>query len=87
MNITDLITASRHFREKLLSDPVRPAYHFTIPGDIGIPGDSNGCFYAGGRYHLMYLYDCREDSFRWGHVIFIPAARTPEPVSSAHRNQ
>jgi beta-fructofuranosidase len=68
MNIADRITASRSLREKLLADPYRPAYHFTDPEDVGIPGDSNGCFYADGLYHLMYLYNCRADSFRWGHV-------------------
>lgn len=67
-NIADIITASRLLREKLLADPYRPGYHFAVPGDIGIPGDSNGCFYANGRYHLMYLYACRADSFRWGHM-------------------
>ena len=68
MNIADRITASRTLREKLLADPYRPAYHFTDPEDVGIPGDSNGCFYADGLYHLMYLNQCRDDSFRWGHV-------------------
>lgn len=68
MSISDFITSSRLFREKLLSDPTRPLYHFTVPGDVGIPGDSNGCFYADGLYHLMYLYNCRSDGFRWGHV-------------------
>ena len=68
MTISEEITASRRLREKLLADPYRPAYHFTDPEDIGIPGDPNGCFYADGLYHLMYLYSCREDSFRWGHV-------------------
>ena len=68
MDITEMITASREFRGKLLADPYRPAYHFADPGDVGIPGDSNGCFYMDGLYHLMYLYNCRADSFRWGHM-------------------
>lgn len=68
MNISEQITASRRLREKLLADPYRPAYHFTDPEDVGIPGDSNGCFYADGLYHLMYLYRSRVDGFRWGHV-------------------
>ena len=69
MDISDQITASRKLREKLLADPFRPVYHFTDPEDVGIPGDPNGCFYADGLYHLMYLYNCREDSFRWGHAV------------------
>lgn len=64
----DAITVSRRFREKLLADPYRPGYHFCVPEDIGIPGDVNGAFYANGRYHIMYLYECREDGFRWGHI-------------------
>lgn len=67
-NIQEAIENSRLFREKMLSDPYRPRYHFAIPEDIGMPGDPNGAFYANGRYHLMYLYDCRSDRFRWGHI-------------------
>lgn len=67
-DITELIAHSKEFRDRLLADRYRPGYHFAFPGDIGIPGDSNGCFYAGGRYHMMFLYQCRSDSFRWGHV-------------------
>jgi len=69
--IDDMKTAIEHtrlLREKLLSDPHRPVYHFAIAEDIGIPGDPNGAFYANGRYHLMYLYACRSDGFRWGHL-------------------
>ncbi len=69
--IDDIKTAIEHtrlLREKLLADPHRPAYHFVQPEDIGIPGDPNGAFYAKGRYHLMYLYACRSDGFRWGHI-------------------
>ncbi len=67
-DIGKAIEYSRLLREKLLSDPTRPGYHFAIPEDIGIPGDPNGAFFANGRYHLMYLYACRSDSFRWGHI-------------------
>lgn len=59
---------SRILREKLLGDKYRPGYHFACPADNGIPGDPNGAFFAGGRYHLMYLYQSRSDGFRWGHV-------------------
>ncbi len=64
----DMILNSRKLREKLLSDPYRPGYHFCTPEDIGLPGDPNGAFYAKGRYHLMYLYRFRGDGFRWGHI-------------------
>jgi len=67
-NICDVIEDNRLFREKMLSDVYRPRYHFAIPEDMGLPGDPNGAFYANGRYHLMYLYDCRSDKFRWGHI-------------------
>ena len=44
----------------------RPKYHFSISGN-GNPGDSNGAFWDGHRYHLMYLVK-RDDGYRWGHV-------------------
>jgi len=62
------IEHARLLREKYLADTTRPAWHFAVPGDYGVPGDPNGAFFANGRYHLMYLYDCRSDSFRWGHL-------------------
>jgi beta-fructofuranosidase len=58
----------------LLADRYRPGYHFSIPEDIGMPGDPNGAFYANGRYHLMYLYNRRGitgwngNGFCWGHI-------------------
>ena len=55
-------------REKLLADPYRPRYHFCVPEDKGQPGDPNGCFYANGRYHLMYLYNRNGVGFCWGHI-------------------
>ena len=67
-NIQEAIENNRLFREKMLSDPYRPRYHFAIPEGIGMPGDPNGAFYANGRYHLMYLYDCNADKYRWGHM-------------------
>lgn len=63
-----VVQATRSFREKLLSDPYRPGYHFTVPEGNGIPGDPNGAFYANGRYHLMYLYHREGRGFSWGHV-------------------
>lgn len=58
----------KDFREILLKDKDRPGYHFCDPEGIGDPGDPNGCFYANGRYHMMYLYRHEEKGFCWGHV-------------------
>lgn len=63
-----VVLSTRVFREKLLEDPYRPGYHFAIPEDKGRPGDPNGCFYANGRYHLMYLYERRKSGCCWGHL-------------------
>lgn len=60
--------AARCYREKLLNDPFRPIYHFTLPDSDGRPGDPNGFFFAQGRYHLMYLYRHADQTFHWGHV-------------------
>ena len=49
-----------------MADKLRPKYHFSISGN-GNPGDSNGAFWDGHRYHLMYLVK-RDDGYRWGHV-------------------
>lgn len=64
----EVITATRQFRERLLADPYRPAYHFSFPEGDGRPGDPNGAFYHNGRYHLMYLYNKAGVGFSWGHV-------------------
>lgn len=58
----------RKYREKLLQDPFRPKFHFCVPDGDGRPGDPNGCFYAQGRHHLMYLYKRDDQKFYWGHV-------------------
>ena len=63
-----LIKSTRLFRERLMNDPYRPAYHFAIPEDRAIPGDPNGAFYYNGRYHLMYLYNREGSGFSWGHI-------------------
>lgn len=68
-NVPDfVIKATRDFRERLLSDPYRPAYHFAFPEDDGRPGDPNGAFYHNGLYHLMYLYRSTGTGFAWGHA-------------------
>jgi len=63
-----VVQSTRLLREKLLDDPYRPGYHFCVPEDNGRPGDANGCFYANGRYHLMYLYNRNGVGFSWGHI-------------------
>lgn len=61
--------SARLYREKLLSDPYRPGYHFAIPDGDGRPGDPNGAFFADGLYHLMYLYRSEiTGGFHWGHM-------------------
>lgn len=60
--------AVKEFRERLLADEDRPGYHFCDPEGIGDPGDPNGCFYANGRYHMMYLYRHENKGYCWGHV-------------------
>jgi beta-fructofuranosidase len=67
-NMNEATEIVRLYREKLLDDPTRPGYHFAVPSGFALPGDPNGAFYARGRYHLMYLYDCPSDSYRWGHL-------------------
>ncbi len=62
------VQMARSLRESLLADPHRPRYHFCLPDDMGEPGDPNGAFFHGGRYHLMYLYKRTGSGFCWGHV-------------------
>ncbi len=64
----EVIRTTKELRDRLLSDPYRPAYHFSFPEDDGRPGDPNGAFYHNGRYHLMYLYNRAGLGFSWGHV-------------------
>ncbi len=64
----DVINATREFRERLLTDPHRPAFHFAFPEGDGRPGDPNGAFYHNGLYHLMFLYKRTDGKFAWGHA-------------------
>jgi beta-fructofuranosidase len=64
----EVVRSARLLRERFLADPYRPAYHFCVPEDMGMPGDPNGAFYHDGRYHLMYLYNRNGAGFCWGHV-------------------
>lgn len=65
----DNVAAMRKYRDLMMSDPYRPAYHFAIPDGDGMPGDPNGAFFADGRYHLMYLYKSAvTGGYHWGHI-------------------
>ena len=62
---------ARALREKTLSDPSRPGYHFVIPEGVGMPFDPNGAIFWKGRYHLFYIFqDARsgKTDHHWGHV-------------------
>jgi len=63
-----IIQSTRDFRERLLGDHYRPAFHFCEPEGAGSPGDPNGAFYYNGQYHLMYLYNREGRGFSWGHI-------------------
>ncbi|MBN2131058.1 MAG: GH32 C-terminal domain-containing protein [Sedimentisphaerales bacterium] len=62
-----LISGQRQFREKLLSDPHRPRYHFVSPEGRCMPFDSNGAIYWQGKYHLCYIFQDHRGHC-WGHV-------------------
>ena len=64
----EVVRSARVLRERFLADPYRPAYHFCVPEDMGMPGDPNGAFFYNGRYHLMYLYHRTGSGFCWGHI-------------------
>lgn len=64
---SNVIRATREFRERMLTDPHRPAFHFAFPEGNGVPGDPNGAFYHNGLYHLMFLYRRTDGGFAWGH--------------------
>ena len=59
--------AARALRERLLSDPHRPGYHFVIPEGTGMPFDPNGAIFWNGRYHMFYIFQ-DERGHNWGHV-------------------
>jgi sucrose-6-phosphate hydrolase SacC (GH32 family) len=63
----DANASARTLRERLLEDPYRPGYHFTIPEGQGMPFDPNGAVYWKGRYHLFYIFQDRR-GHNWGHV-------------------
>jgi len=63
----ELVSGQRQFREKLLSDPHRPKYHFVSPEGRCMPFDSNGAIYWQGKYHLCYIFQDHRGHC-WGHV-------------------
>jgi beta-fructofuranosidase len=63
----DANSSARALREKLLSDPHRPGYHFAIPEGQAMPFDPNGAIYWKGRYHLFYIFQDKR-GHNWGHV-------------------
>jgi sucrose-6-phosphate hydrolase SacC (GH32 family) len=66
-SIANADRSARALREKLLSDPHRPGYHFVIPEGTAMPFDPNGAIYWKGRYHLFYIFQDKRDH-HWGHV-------------------
>ncbi len=86
----DVIENVRRFRNRLLADKDRPAYHFVIPEDYAMPFDPNGAIFWKGRYHLFYIYQERGahsyghvssvDLIHWRHhpPAFVPKAAEPD---------
>jgi len=63
--------AARDLRERLLSDPHRPGYHFVMPEGIANPFDPNGAIYWKSRYHLFYIFQDKRSGTKldhWGHI-------------------
>ncbi|MCZ6710933.1 MAG: GH32 C-terminal domain-containing protein, partial [Gammaproteobacteria bacterium] len=71
-NETDVLAENaRRSRERILSDPARPGFHFAVPEGIALPFDPNGAIYWKGRYHLFYIFQDTQlgkRSDHWGHV-------------------
>jgi len=86
MKFDDKIKVTHEIIDKIINDPYRPNYHFCVPFDLGFPADPNAPFYYQGKYHLFYIYESRNDSYRWGHAIsndllhwsYLPDALTPD---------
>ena len=63
--------SARELRERILTDPARPGYHFVVPEGVAMPFDPNGAIYWKGRYHLFYIFqDTRlgKRADHWGHM-------------------
>jgi sucrose-6-phosphate hydrolase SacC (GH32 family) len=63
----ELVAAQRQLRDKLLSDPHRPKFHFVSPEGRCMPFDCNGAIYWKGRYHLCYIFQDHRGHC-WGHA-------------------
>ncbi len=63
----NLVAAQRRLRQKLLSDPHRPIYHFVTPEGRCMPFDGNGAIFWNGRYHLCYIFQ-DDRGHCWGHA-------------------
>lgn len=85
-SITKRILSAHELAATIAYDTDRPHYHFCVPFDLGFPADPNAAFYACGRYHMFFVYESREDSYRWGHAVsadlvhwsFLPDALVPD---------
>ncbi|MCE9555636.1 MAG: glycoside hydrolase family 32 protein [Planctomycetes bacterium] len=65
------IETVRAFRQRMLADPHRPAYHFVVPEGSTFPFDPNGAIYWKGRYHLFYIFQDFSPTgggHCWGHA-------------------
>lgn len=68
----DKIIQSRQLRERIMSDPHRPTYHFVSPEGMAYPFDPNGAIYWNGKYHVGFIYQSYRKGFRehyWGHSV------------------
>ena len=66
-DLNNVNSVARALREKLLSDPYRPGYHFVTPEGSCMPFDPNGAIFWKGRYHLFYIFQDKR-GHNWGHV-------------------
>ena len=66
-NQSELTQSQRALRNKLLTDPFRPVYHFVTPEGRCMPFDPNGALYWNGMYHLWYIFQ-DERGHCWGHA-------------------
>jgi len=89
-SLDDLIKHSRELRYKLLTDHLRPMYHFTALEGLAMPFDPNGCIFWKGKYHLFYIFqdpNLPNGGHCWGHASSIdlihwthyPTALAPLP--------